>query len=87
MPEMAGAVMICLTTTPTGLTIIQNTHTRIKEAPNARLSSIIRSRIGNLYHGPLLNLFRAKDAKLDANYWLDIRIRAMNSGWHLSSVL
>jgi hypothetical protein len=72
MAEMSRTRMIRLATGPAGLPIVKNTHTGIKETPNARLISIIGPRICNFHHRTTLNLFWAENAKLDSNDRLNI---------------
>jgi len=87
MPKMAGAAVVCLATAAASLAIIKNAHTRIKEATNAGLRSIIGSGVGDFHHGTLLNLFWPENTELDTHHGLNIRIGTMNSGGHLSSVI
>jgi hypothetical protein len=76
-----------LPTAAAGLAIVQDAHTRIKEAANARLVAIVGPRVCDFNNGALLNLIRAEDPELDTNHWLDIRIWTVNSCGHLSTVL
>jgi hypothetical protein len=87
MSEMAGTAVICLTTAPTSLPIIENTHARVEQTTNTRLVAVVCARICHFYHGPLFNLIRTENPELDTYHGLDIRIWTMKSGWHLSSVL
>jgi hypothetical protein len=87
MAKMPRAAVIRLAAATACFAIVEDTHAGIKEAADARLTPIICSRIGNLHHGTLLDFLRPKDAELDPHHRLDIRIWAMNSGRHLSSVL
>jgi hypothetical protein len=87
MAEMAGTSVICLTTAPTSLPIVENTHARVEQATDTRLVAVVCARICHFYHGPFLNLIRTENPELDTYHGLDIRIWTMKSGWHLSSVL
>jgi hypothetical protein len=87
MTEMAGAPVIRLSTAATRLAIIEDAHARVKETANTRLRTVICPRIGDFDYRALLDFFWAEDAKLDAYDRLNIRIGAMKSCWHLSSVL
>ena len=64
--------MIRLAATPAGLSIVQNTHTGIKETSNAGLISIVGSRVCDFYHRTTLNLFWAENAKLNSYDWFNI---------------
>jgi hypothetical protein len=48
MAEMSRALVIRLTATPTLLSIIDHTHSWVKESPNLWLVALISSRISNL---------------------------------------
>jgi hypothetical protein len=87
VPKMTGTVMVCLATASARLAIVEDTHSGVKEATNTGLAPIVRPRVCNLYDRPLLNLFRSKDAKLNPHHGLNVRIWAMDSGRHLSSVI
>ena len=64
--------MIRLAATPAGLSIVQNTHTGIKETSNAGLISIVGSCICDFDPGPSLNLLGTEDPELNANDRLNI---------------
>jgi hypothetical protein len=87
MTEMAGTPVIRLPTAPAGLTIIEDAHARIKESANTRLRPIICARISDFHYRALLDFLWTEDAKLNAHDGLNIRIGAMKSCWHLSSVI
>jgi hypothetical protein len=72
--KVARTAVIGLPTAAARLTIIQNTHTRVKEASNARLISIICACIGDLHHGATLNLIWTENPELDTHHGLNIRI-------------
>jgi hypothetical protein len=72
MAEMARAGVIRLAATPARLSIVQNTHTRIKETSNARLISIIGTCVCDFYHRTTLNLFWAENAKLNSYDWFNV---------------
>jgi hypothetical protein len=86
MAEMTRATMICLCTAAARLTIVQHTHTRIKETSNARLISIVCATICDFYDGTSLNLFRTENPELDTHHGLDIRIWTMHTSGHFFSV-
>jgi hypothetical protein len=79
---MTGAAMIRLTTGTARLTIVQNTHTRIKEASNLGLISIIGILTGNLNHGASHDFIWAEDTELDSNDILRIRSGLIETRWH-----
>jgi hypothetical protein len=76
MAEVTGALMVCLTTAAASLSIVQNTHSRIKEATNSGLIAIICSCICNFNYGTSFNLIRTEDSKLNSDDWLNIGARS-----------
>jgi hypothetical protein len=79
---MAGAAMIRLTTGTACLTIVQNTHTRIKEPPNLGLISIICVLTGDFNHRASHDFLWAEDTKLDSNDIFRIRSGLIETRWH-----
>jgi hypothetical protein len=82
MSKMTGAAVIRLTTGATHFTIVQYTHTRIKQTSNLRLITIVCGLRRNFHHRAAFNLLRREDAELDANDGLDIRSSLIETGWH-----
>jgi hypothetical protein len=72
MSEMAGAVMIGLAAGTADFSIVQDTHTRIKETSDLGFVSFIRGVRGNFYHRAPLDLLRRKDAELNTHDRFDI---------------
>jgi hypothetical protein len=71
MAEMSRALVIRLTTTPTLLSIINHSHSWVKEAPNLWLVALVGSCVGDLHHRALFNLIWTEHAELNANDWFD----------------
>jgi hypothetical protein len=82
--KMAGTAVIRLTTASTRLSIIKNTHSRVKESCNPWLISIVSSCICDFYNRASFDFFRAEDSKLYTHDWLNIGIRPNNSWGHRS---
>jgi len=74
MTKMARAVVIRLTTRATLLSVIQDTHSRVKEATNLGFVALIRSIGCNFYDRATLNLIGAENAELDPKNGLNFRI-------------
>jgi len=70
--EVTGAVVIRLATAAAGLAIVQNTHARIEQAPDAGLIAIVGPGIRDLDDRALLDLIGTEDTELNANNGLDI---------------
>jgi lipoprotein signal peptidase len=73
MAEVTRAVVIALATAAARFSIIENTHTRIKETIDSRLGTIIGSAICNFNDRTLLNFIRTKDPKLNPYNGLNFR--------------
>jgi hypothetical protein len=71
MAEMSRALVIRLTATPTLLSIINHSHSWVKEAPNLWLVALVGPRISNLDYRALFNLIGTEYAKLNANNWFN----------------
>ncbi len=81
--KVAGTVVIRLVTAAARLSVVENTHTGVKETSDARLISIVGARICDFYDGTLLDLLRTEDTELNSDDRLDIRTRTNESSGHL----
>jgi hypothetical protein len=81
--KVTGTVMIRLSARPTRLSVFEHTHSGIKESSNLWLRSFIDRMSCDFYDGTPLNLFGAKDSKLNPNNGLNFRTRSYESSWHL----
>jgi hypothetical protein len=79
MAEMAGTIVVVLTTCTTDFPILQNTHTRVKESTELAFGGGERS---NLTHRPAHDLFRTEDTELNAHNGLGFG--RMWQEWHVS---
>lgn len=80
--KVTRARVIRLTTAAASLSVVQNTHTRIKEAADTGLIAIVGASIRNLNHRATLNLVGAEDAELNTYNRLNIRIWTYDSCRH-----
>jgi hypothetical protein len=87
MAEMARAGMIRLATTTTGLSVVQNAHSRVKQAANTGFIAVVRSCVCHFHDGAPLNLFRTENSELNTNNWLNIGSRSVQSCGHSSLTL
>ena len=71
MTEMSRTLVIRLSTAPALLSIINYSHTRIKESSDLWLVSFVSTSICNLYNRTLFNLIRTEYTKLNTNNRLD----------------
>jgi hypothetical protein len=71
--KMPRTSVICLATRTTDFSVLQNTHSGIKEAPNLGLIALKGGLCRNFHNRSLLNLIGRFDAELDANHRLYIR--------------
>ena len=69
--KMPRALVIRLTATPTLLSIIDHSHSWVKESSDLWLVTLVGARIRNLDYRALFNLIRTEYAKLNANNWFD----------------
>ena len=69
MTEVTRALVIRLATAPALLAVINNSHSRIKQATDLRFIAFIRAGICNFNNRALLYLIGTKDAKLNTNNW------------------
>ena len=83
MTEVAGASVIGLATGTACLSIIKYTHARIKETTDLWFIALIRVLCCDFYDGTSLNLFGAKDSKLDSHDRFNIRVRSIETSGHL----
>jgi hypothetical protein len=81
--KMAGALVICLAATATLLAIIKNTHTRVKEATDLWLIALVCAAVRNFYDRTAFNFIRTEYTNLNANYWLNLRRRSIETCGHL----
>lgn len=72
MAEMPRALVIRLTATPTLLSIINHSHSWVKESPNLWLVTLVGPCISNLDYRALFNLIRTEYTQLNANNWFDL---------------
>jgi len=71
--KVTWARMIRLPTTTTGLSIIENTHSGVKQASNTGLIAIVCTCVCNFHYGTAFNLIGTKDPKLNTNNWFNVR--------------
>ena len=82
MTEVTGATVIRLATRTTYFTIVQHTHTRVKEATDLRLIALMRDVGRDLHHRAPFNLLRREDTELNADDGLNVRSMLVKSVRH-----
>jgi hypothetical protein len=81
--KMPRTSVICLATGAADLSVLQNTHSGIKKAPNLGLIALKGGLCHNFHNRSLFNLIGRFDTELDANHRLYIGCGLIESRWHL----
>jgi hypothetical protein len=70
--KVSRTLVIRLTATSALLSVINDSHSWVKEATYLRLVTLVCSSIRDLYHRALFNLIGTEYTQLNANNWFDI---------------
>jgi hypothetical protein len=81
--EVAGAVVIGLSTRATRLSVFKHTHSWIKQSSNLGFRSFIDRMRRDFHNGTAFNLFRTENSKLDPNNGFNFGSWSYESSGHL----